>query len=52
MVVQILWGIHELLDTPNQADPAQLPAYECLNTNPAEYKRRVREQVRLLRLTP
>jgi ubiquitin-conjugating enzyme E2 I len=45
-VLQILSGIQELLDSPNQDDPAQLPAYECLNKDPAEYKRRVRAQVR------
>ena len=39
-------GIQELLDSPNQDDPAQEPAWQCLNRDPAEYKRRVRDQVR------
>lgn len=45
-VKQILVGIQELLDSPNTADPAQEPAWHCLERNPAEYKRRVREQAR------
>ena len=31
------------LDNPNLADPAQREAYEMLKTDPAKYKKRVRE---------
>ena len=42
----VLTGIQMLLDEPNQQSPAQLEAYNLLRSNPAEYKRRVREQAR------
>ena len=45
VLLQILSGIQELLDTPNQDDPAQEPAYHALRQDPKEYSRQVRVQV-------
>jgi len=43
-IKQILLGIQELLDNPNQGDPAQQYAYDMLRKDPSGYKRRVREE--------
>ncbi|EDQ91445.1 uncharacterized protein MONBRDRAFT_15132 [Monosiga brevicollis MX1] len=43
-VVQILKGIQDLLDNPNNNDPAQLEAHTCYRQDKEEYRRRVREQ--------
>ena len=43
-IKQILIGVQELLDTPNQLDPAQQYAYDLLRKDPAGYKRRVKEE--------
>lgn len=37
-------GIQELLTSPNPNSPAQREAFEAFTQNPAEYKRKVREQ--------
>mmetsp|Transcript_27245 Transcript_27245/g.33212 ORF Transcript_27245/g.33212 Transcript_27245/m.33212 type:complete len:158 (+) Transcript_27245:399-872(+) len=41
---QILVGIQDLLDNPNNSSPAQEQAYECLKRNKAEYNRKIRAQ--------
>lgn len=43
-VKQILLGIQELLDNPNEASPAQSDAYVKFTKEPADYQRRVRQQ--------
>ncbi len=43
---QILTGIQELLDSPNNSDAAQEPAWRLLNQSPANYVKRVKEEVR------
>ena len=40
---QILQGVQDLLDAPNVSDPAQGQAAKELRTNPAAYKRKVRQ---------
>uniref|UniRef100_F6GZZ2 UBC core domain-containing protein n=1 Tax=Vitis vinifera TaxID=29760 RepID=F6GZZ2_VITVI len=45
-VKQILVGIQDLLDQPNAADPAQTDGYQLFIQEPAEYKRRVRQQAK------
>lgn len=45
-VKQILVGIQDLLDQPNPADPAQTDGYQLFIQEPAEYKRRVRQQAK------
>lgn len=42
-IKQILIGIQELLNNPNQADPAQKEPYELLKNNPAAYEHRIRQ---------
>eukprot|EP00696_Hemimastix_kukwesjijk_P016910 gnl/Hemi2/5450_TR1870_c0_g1_i1.p1 gnl/Hemi2/5450_TR1870_c0_g1~~gnl/Hemi2/5450_TR1870_c0_g1_i1.p1 ORF type:complete len:167 (+),score=42.64 gnl/Hemi2/5450_TR1870_c0_g1_i1:89-589(+) len=49
-VKQILLGIQDLLDNPNNLDPAQEEAYRIFKTDKAEYTRRVRAQA--LRFPP
>ena len=44
---QVLLAIQLLLDEPNQNDPAQCDAWETLRRKPEDYKRRVKEQVKL-----
>jgi ubiquitin-protein ligase len=44
-VKQILLGIQELLNNPNEKSPAQSDAYVAYTQRPDEYKRKVREQV-------
>ena len=41
---QILLGIQDLLDNPNNNDPAQGDSSYVLKNNPAEYKRKIRAQ--------
>ncbi|KAA8537780.1 hypothetical protein F0562_027640 [Nyssa sinensis] len=43
---QMLVGIQDLLDQPNPADPAQTDGYQLSMQEPAEYKRRVRQQAK------
>ena len=43
-IKQILLGVQELLDQPNNSDPAQIEGYEMLRKDPAKYKRRVKEE--------
>ena len=43
---QILTGIQELLDAPNNADAAQEPAWRLFGSNQAKYIVRVKEEVR------
>eukprot|EP01036_Dinobryon_divergens_P029346 gene29346-38425_t len=43
-VKQLLLGIQDLLTSPNPDSPAQREAYEAFVNNPAEYKRKIREQ--------
>ncbi|KAK1301105.1 SUMO-conjugating enzyme SCE1 [Acorus calamus] len=45
-VKQILVGIQDLLDSPNPADPAQTDGYQLFIQEPAEYKRRVKQQAK------
>jgi ubiquitin-protein ligase len=44
--VQILTGIQELLDSPNNQDAAQEPAWRLFGANQAKYIVRVKEEVR------
>ncbi|KAL8513811.1 hypothetical protein ACS0TY_013065 [Phlomoides rotata] len=46
-VKQVLVGIQDLLDQPNPNDPAQTDGYTLFIQDPAEYKKRVREQAKL-----
>jgi ubiquitin-conjugating enzyme E2 I len=39
-----LLGVQELLDAPNDKSPAQSDAYIMFTQQPAEYKRKVKEQ--------
>lgn len=41
---QILMGIRDLLDTPNDSSPAQADAYMFHTKKPDEYRRRVLAQ--------
>ncbi|PWN30408.1 ubiquitin-conjugating enzyme [Jaminaea rosea] len=45
-VKQILLGIQDLLTEPNNADPAQAPAYHLFQTDKAAYDKRIRQQAR------
>lgn len=45
-VKQILVGVQDLLDNPNNSDPAQDQAFKMLKKSPAEYERRVRSEAR------
>ena len=47
-VKQILMGIQDLLDTPNNGDAAQDKAYKVYKSSKAEYGRLVREQAKRL----
>jgi ubiquitin-conjugating enzyme E2 I len=40
----ILLGVRDLLDSPNEASPAQSDAYVLYTQQRTEYRRRVREQ--------
>ncbi|GJU04932.1 SUMO-conjugating enzyme SCE1 [Tanacetum coccineum] len=51
-VKQILVGIQDLLDSPNPADPAQTDGYHLFIQDPAEYKKRVRQQSKLYPALP
>ena len=44
-VKQILTGIQELLDTPNNGDAAQEPAWKLYNKSQPDYIKRVKEEV-------
>jgi ubiquitin-protein ligase len=46
VVPQILTGIQELLDSPNNQDAAQEPAWRLFGSNQAKYIVRVKEEVR------
>mmetsp|Transcript_10368 Transcript_10368/g.19360 ORF Transcript_10368/g.19360 Transcript_10368/m.19360 type:complete len:151 (+) Transcript_10368:288-740(+) len=48
---QMLVGIQDLLDNPNNDDPAQSLASELLRKDPAQYKRRIERQARKYRAT-
>jgi|EP00161_Ancyromonas_sigmoides_P013077 ubiquitin-conjugating enzyme E2 I len=45
-VKQLLLGIQDLLDKPNQGDPAQYEPYQLLKIDPAAYEERIKEQAR------
>ena len=45
-VKQILTGIQELLDSPNNRDAAQEPAWRLFDKDQAKYMLRVKEEVR------
>ena len=45
-VKQILTGIQELLDTPNNRDAAQEPAWRLFDKDQAKYIMRIKEEVR------
>ena len=47
---QVLMGIQDLLDSPNNNDPAQSEPSTLLRTNPEAYQRRIVEQTK--RFTP
>jgi len=44
-VKQILQGIQDLLDNPNNTDPAQETAYHMLNGSRSQYNERVKKEV-------
>lgn len=44
---QMLIGIQDLLDNPNNEDPAQREPYALLRDNPEAYKKRIQQQARL-----
>jgi len=44
-IAQLLLGIQDLLDSPNENDPAQAEPYKLYKENREEYNRRVRAQV-------
>ena len=44
--LQILTGIQELLDAPNNMDAAQEPAWKLFGSNQAKYIVRIKEEVR------
>lgn len=46
---QILLGIQELLDSPNEKDPAQADAYQAYITNKTDYANRIRKQAQQYR---
>ncbi len=46
---QVLLGIQDLLDNPNNQDPAQSQANQLLRSDPAKYKEKIREQTRMFR---
>ncbi|EGF97820.1 uncharacterized protein MELLADRAFT_114055 [Melampsora larici-populina 98AG31] len=48
---QIVLGIQDLLNDPNNSDPAQIEAYTMYKDNPAAYDQKVREQAKLMRPT-
>mmetsp|Transcript_7885 Transcript_7885/g.9498 ORF Transcript_7885/g.9498 Transcript_7885/m.9498 type:complete len:158 (+) Transcript_7885:146-619(+) len=43
---QILIGIQDLLDSPNNSDAAQEPAYRLLRSSKAKYRKKIREQAK------
>jgi ubiquitin-conjugating enzyme E2 I len=45
-VKQILTGIQELLDSPNNKDAAQEPAWRLFDRDQAKYILRIKEEVR------
>mmetsp|Transcript_22329 Transcript_22329/g.50486 ORF Transcript_22329/g.50486 Transcript_22329/m.50486 type:complete len:159 (+) Transcript_22329:94-570(+) len=47
-IKQILVGIQDLLDTPNNSDPAQDKAHKIYKTDRAKYNKLVREQAKKL----
>lgn len=48
-IKQILLGIQELLDSPNEKDPAQADAYQAYITNKTDYANRIRKQAQQYR---
>lgn len=44
---QVLLGVQDLLDSPNNSDPAQGQASSLLRSDPAGYKNRIRKQAQL-----
>ena len=46
-VKQILLGVQDLLDSPNNDDPAQSAASALLKRSPADYSRKLKEQALL-----
>jgi len=49
-IKQILTGIQELLDTPNNSDAAQEPAWRLYHASESKYMERVKQEVK--RYTP
>mmetsp|Transcript_22941 Transcript_22941/g.53549 ORF Transcript_22941/g.53549 Transcript_22941/m.53549 type:complete len:158 (-) Transcript_22941:330-803(-) len=45
-IKQVLLGIQDLLDSPNNGDAAQEAAYQIFKKRPDEYQRRVKQLVR------
>ena len=45
-VKQVLMGIQELLDNPNEKSPAQSEAYAAYTSDRASYERRVKLEVK------
>lgn len=45
-IKQILLGIQDLLDDPNNSDPAQSAAYQLYKSNRELYSKRIREEAR------
>ena len=45
-VKQVLMGIQELLDNPNEKSPAQSEAYAAYTSDKASYERRVKLEVK------
>jgi len=45
-IKQMLLGIQDLLDNPNNADPAQREPFQMLRDDPSTYRERIRMQAR------
>jgi len=51
-VKQMLIGIQDLLDNPNNLDPAQREPFQLLRDDPAAYKDKIRHQARMPQFRP
>ena len=49
-VKQVILGVRDLLDNPNNSDAAQQAAYDCFNKSRVEYDKKIKEQAK--RFTP
>jgi len=51
-VKQMLIGIQDLLDNPNNGDPAQREPFIMLRDNPAAYREKIRQQAKMPEFRP